>query len=519
MKDFIAGVIVAIIAIPLSIALGIASGVSPEKGLYTAIIGGFIVAIFGGSRVQIAGPTGAFVVIVYGIIDKYGMDGLIIATVMAGIILVIMGFLKLGSLIKYIPSSITSGFTNGIAIVILSTQVKDLLGLSIKSVPAEFIAKWEVYIKNMNTINWQSVLISAVTVGIILLWPKINKKIPGTIVGLIVATGITMIFGLNVPTIGSQFGNLSASLPTLSIPSISFNVVKELIIPAFTIAILAGVESLLSAVVADNMIDDKHDSNMELVGQGLANIGSAMFGGIPVTGAIARTAANVKNDGRTPVSAIVHSIGVLIIMLILMPYVKLLPMASLGGILLLVAYNMGEWEIFKDGLKAPKSDVAVFLITFLLTVFCDLVVAILAGVVIASFLFMRNMAEITTVDEHSEVKKLTSDLDGVLIYEVKGPLFFAATNKLVDVIRELEESSQVFILKMKSVPFLDSTAYHAFESLKDNCEKKNIELLVVGLQEQPMELLTKYEYIDSIGENNVLSSLDEALERTKSLIA
>ncbi|WP_142415517.1 SulP family inorganic anion transporter [Hathewaya massiliensis] len=527
LKDFISGIIVAIIALPLSIALGIASGVSPEKGLYTAIIGGFIVSLLGGSRVQIGGPTGAFVVIVYGIIQKYGIDGLTVATIMAGIFLIIMGFLKLGSLIKYIPSSITTGFTSGIAIVIFSTQIKDFLGLQMKSVPSEFINKWIAYFNSIHSINLQSLFIAFLTLGIIVLWPKINKKIPGTFIAIVISTVVTMIFSLNINTIGSQFGELSSSLPKLIMPKVNLTMINELMLPALTIAILAGVESLLSAVVADGMIGGKHRSNMELIGEGAANVFSGIFGGIPVTGAIARTAANVKNGGRTPVAGIVHSLTLLIIMLLFMPYVKLVPMSSLAAVLVMVSYNMGEWEAFKDIFKAPKSDAIVFIVTFFLTVFLDLVVAIGVGVVLSSFLFMKKMAEITKVEcvlddlEDNDVNDLIDSIKipkDISVYEISGPFFFGAANKFVSAIREMGTPPKILIIKMSKVPFMDATAYHSFEMLYDICKKNKTKLIMLELQEQPMEMLKKYGFVEIIGESSFCNNIDEAIERANILV-
>ena len=525
-KDFISGIIVAIIAIPLSIALAIASGVSPEKGLYTAIIGGFVVALFGGSRVQIAGPTGAFVVIVYGIIEKYGIQGLIISTIMAGIFLIIMGLLKFGSLLKYIPSAITTGFTSGIAIVILSTQVKDFFGLNIKNVPSDFAGKWIAYIQNIKTLNVNSLIISVITLLIIIFWPKVNKRIPGTFVAIIVAVIINMVLKLNVTTIGSEFGNLSSAFPKPIFPKVSLSTIENLMLPALTIAILGSVESLLSAVVADGMIGGKHRSNMELIAQGLANIFSGIFGGIPVTGAIARTAANIKNGGRTPMAGIIHSLGVLFIMMIFMPYVKLVPMASLAAVLVMVSYNMGEWEAFKKIFKAPKSDAIVFLVTFFLTMFLDLVVAIGVGVVLSSFLFMRKMAEISEVkyllddSEDEDVMELVDNVvtpEDISIYEITGPFFFGAANKFVNAIREMGIPSKILIIKMSKVPFMDSTAYHSFEMLYDICEKHNTRLIILEIQEQPMNVLKKYGYTDIIGEENFCSSINEAIEKANDL--
>lgn len=523
LKDLSSGIIVAIIALPLSIALAIASGVSPEKGLYTAIIGGFIVSFLGGSKVQIGGPTGAFVIIVYGIIEKYGLDGLIISTIMAGLFLTIMGFLKLGSLIRFIPASITSGFTSGIAVVIFSTQIKDFLGLSIKSVPSEFIHKWGAYFKNLNTFNPQSLLISLLTLGCIIFWPKINKKIPSAFLAIILTTVITLTFNLDTPTIGSVFGNLSSSLPSLSIPSVNLSTILSLVFPALTIAILAAVESLLSAVVADNMIDGRHRSNMELVAQGFANIFSGLFGGIPVTGAIARTAANIKNGGRTPVAGMVHSVILLLIMFLFMPYVKLIPMASLAAILVMVSYNMGECDAFKNLLKAPKSDSLIFIVTFLLTVFFDLVFAIGVGVVLSSLLFMRKMAEFTSVKsiiddidsvDLLEIKNTLKYPEDVAMYEINGPFFFGATDKFISAIRDISSMPKILIIKMDKVPIMDSTAYHSFEMLLDICNKENTKLLLLNVQPQPLNTLKKYGFVDKIGNKNVCVSLNDVINQS-----
>lgn len=527
-KDFIAGIIVAIIALPLAIALAIASGVSPEKGLYTAIIGGFIVSLLGGSRVQIGGPTGAFVVIVYGIIQKHGIDGLILATIMAGVFLVIMGLLKFGSLIKYIPSSITSGFTSGIAIVILSTQVKDFFGLQMKTVPSQFADKLIAYFNNFHTINFQSLFIAVLALLIIVLWPKISKKIPGTLIAIIIVTLVTMIFKLNVTTIGSQFGEISSALPKFRLPNFNLQMVNELIPSALTIAILCSVESLLSAVVADGMIGGNHRSNTELVAQGVANIFSGAFGGIPVTGAIARTAANVKNGGRTPVAGIVHSLALLIIMLVFMPYVKLVPMGALAAVLVVVSYNMGDWETFKILRKAPKSDALVFVVTFILTIFLDLVVAIGVGIVLASFLFMRKMANITEVndilddDENKDANEFIENVEmpeHISMYEISGPFFFAAANKFVSAVQEMGVPTKVLIVKMSKVPFMDSTAYHSFEMLHDICRKHHTKLIILKIQEQPLGMLQKFGFVEVLGEKNFCDTVDEAVLRANAVIA
>jgi SulP family sulfate permease len=526
-KDFVAGIIVAIIALPLSIALAIASGVSPEKGLYTAIVGGFIISFMGGSRVQIGGPTGAFVIIVFGIIEKYGIDGLIVSTILAGFFLIIMGLLKFGSMLKFIPYPITTGFTSGIAITIFSTQIKDFLGLTMKTIPSEFIPKWVAYFNNLHTLNLQSISIGILSLLIILFWPKINKKVPGTLIAIVITTVITLLFNLNIETIGSRFGNISNSLPCIVFPHASFSMIKELMLPALTIAILAGIESLLSAVVADGMIGGSHRSNMELVAQGVANICSGLVGGIPVTGAIARTAANVKNGGRTPIAGIVHSISLLIIFLLFMPYVKLIPMASLAAILIIVAYNMGEWEAFRRIFKAPKSDALVLLVTFSLTIFFDLVIAIAIGLILASFLFMRRMADVTdvryVVDEHEDKDQIElidsiKTPEHVSLYEINGPFFFGAADKFVNVIREIGIPTKILIVKMSNVPAIDATGYHALDMLYDMCKKHHTELIMLNLQEQPFQALEKYGFIDILGKENICSNVEEAIVRANTLL-
>ncbi len=526
-KDLVAGIIVAIIALPLAIALAIASGVSPEKGIYTAIVGGFIVSLLGGSKVQIGGPTGAFVVIVFGIIEKFGIDGLIISTIMAGVFLIIMGFLKFGGMLKFIPYPITTGFTSGIAITIFSTQIKDFFGLTMKTVPSEFIPKWLAYFSSFGTLNFQSVLIGALSLIIIIFWPKINKKIPGTLIAIILTTVITLIFNLNIETIGSRFGSISSALPSISIPHTSFAMIKELMLPAITIAILGSIESLLSAVVADGMIGGSHRSNMELVAQGIANICSGLVGGIPVTGAIARTAANVKNGGRTPIAGIVHSLSLLIILLLCMPYVKLIPMSSLAAILIVVSYNMGEWEAFERIFKAPKSDALVLLVTFSLTIFFDLVIAIGIGLMLASLLFMKRMADVSDVryilDEHEDEDQIElidsiKTPENVSLYEINGPFFFGAADKFVHAIREIGIPTKILIVKMSNVPAMDATGFHALEMLYDICTKHHTTLIILNLQSQPTTVLAKYGFIDDLGVENICSNIDEAIERANVLL-
>ncbi len=520
MKDIMAGIIVAIIALPLSIALGISSGVSPEKGLITAIIAGFIISLLGGSRVQIGGPTGAFVVLVYTIVQAYGINGLIIATLMAGIILVIMGVLKLGTMIKFVPNTITVGFTSGIAITLLSTQIKDFLGLTIDKVPAEFIPKWQSYFANMSSFNFTAFLVGAVAILIMVYWPKVNKTIPGSVIALVITTLVVQVFNLPVETIGSRFAHISSAIPTPSLPLLDFETIKLMFKPAFTIAILAAIESLLSAVVADGMIDDTHDSNMELIAQGVANIGSALFGGIPATGAIARTAANVKNGGRSPISGMVHAITLFLIMVLFMPLAKMIPMTTLASVLIVVSYNMGEWATFKRLLKAPKSDVATLLITFVLTIVFDLVVAIEIGMVVAMFLWIKKLSETTDIVKvegektytRSDGKVITMDNDKILVYEVNGPFFFGVVQDFIKIVNEIETSAEVLILDMRHTQALDASAVSALVKLHRHCKKHKIKFMLVNLQSQPAKVLTKMKYIKKLGENSVFKTKAEGIK-------
>ncbi|QGU96802.1 sulfate permease [Clostridium bovifaecis] len=519
-KDVTSGIIVAIIALPLSIALAIASGVSPEKGLHTAIIAGFIISFLGGSRVQIGGPTGAFMVIVFGIISKYGIDGLIVSTIMAGIMMILMGIFRFGKMIKFIPYPITTGFTSGIALTIFSTQIKDFFGLAIDNIPSEFISKWGAYFTNFGSINWTSTILGVASLLIIVFWPKINKTIPGSLIALIVITSISYFLKLDVETIGSKYGEISSALPKPHIPNLSLQNIRELVPPAFTIAILGSIESLLSAVVADGMIGGKHRSNTELIAQGLANIASGVFGGIPATGAIARTAANIKNGGRTPVAGMIHSVTLLLIMLIFMPFAKLIPLTTLAAILMVVAYNMSEWREFKNLLGAPKSDILVLISTFTLTVVIDLVVAIEVGIVLASLLFMKRMADITNIknlmddnDEEEDEENIISNISkDTLVYEINGPFFFGAADKFKEVLNEVQGNAKVLIIQMAKVPAMDATAFHALETLYKNCRSHKMKLMLSGVQEQPYSVMEKYGFIDRIGKENICESLNEALE-------
>ncbi len=526
-KDIISGIIVAIIALPLSIALAIASGVSPEQGLYTAIIAGFFISFFGGSRVQIGGPTAAFVVIIYGIVTEYGTGGLIVATILAGIILVIMGICHFGSLIKYIPYTITTGFTCGIAVTLFVGQLKDFFGLSIASVPSEFLDKVIAYITNIGTINWLATGIGLVAIVIMLVWPKVTDKIPGSLIAIIITTAIVYFADLPVNTIGSVYGELSSSFPSFTVPAFSFKLIQEMLSPAFTIAILAGIESLLSAVVSDGMIGDTHKSNAELIGQGLGNIFSGLFGGIPATGAIARTAANVRNGGRTPIAGIVHCITLTIILLALMPLAALIPMTTLAAVLLIVAANMADWTSFFRLCKtAPKSDVIVLVATFLLTVFFDLVVAIEVGVVLAALLFMKRMAETADVKSWKyteepdvtpgEVEKLRVLDRSIRVFEISGPLFFAAADQLLSI--DSKSYTKVVVIRMRSVPAIDASAMKSLRELADRAKRKNITLLFSHVNEQPMSVMKKDGFIDYVGADHFLPNIVAALDYAENLI-
>lgn len=526
-KDIISGIIVAIIALPLSIALAIASGVSPEQGLYTAIIAGFFISFFGGSRVQIGGPTAAFVVIIYGIVTTYGTDGLIVATIMAGIFLCLMGIFHFGSLIKYIPYTITTGFTCGIAVTLFVGQIKDFLGLQMESVPSEFADKIAAYAKNISTINVTALLIGLLAVLILGFWSKFTDKIPGSLIAIIVTTAIVYFAKLPVNTIGSVYGELSSSFPIFQVPSISFKLIQELLSPAFTIAILAGIESLLSAVVSDGMIGDTHKSNAELIGQGLGNIFSGLFGGIPATGAIARTAANVRNGGRTPIAGITHCITLTIILLVLMPLAALIPMTTLAAVLLVVAWNMADWESFFHLCKtAPKSDVIVLVATFLLTVFFDLVVAIEVGVVLASMLFMKRMAETADVKAWKytdapditpgEAEKLRDIPHSIRVFEICGPLFFAAADEILRI--QSEKSTKVIVIRMRSVPAIDASAMRSLRQLAARAKKKKITLVFSHVNEQPMSVMKKDGFIEHIGVENFQPNIVEALDYAEALV-
>lgn len=526
-KDVISGIIVAIIALPLSIALAIASGVTPECGLYTAIIAGFFISLLGGSRVQIGGPTAAFVVIIYGIVEQFGLDGLIVATILAGIFLIIMGICRFGSLIKYIPYTITTGFTCGIGVSLLVGQLKDFLGLSIKSVPSEFIEKIGAYIKNISTIDVTTVLIGVLSLAILILFPLITDKIPSSLVAIIVTTLVVKFAGLHVNTIGSVYGELSSSLPLPHIPSVTFEMLQCLISPAFTIALLAGIESLLSCVVSDGMIGDKHNSNAELIGQGVGNIFSGLFGGIPATGAIARTAANVKNGGRTPIAGMVHSVTLLVILLVLMPTAALIPMTTLAAVLIVVAWNMCDWSTFFRLVRtAPKSDIIVLVGTFLLTVIFDLVVAIEVGIVVSALLFMKRMSEVSDIKSwkyieepdvaDGEAEKLMSVSKEIRVFEIVGPMFFAAAEQLARI--DSKRYTKVVVIRMRSVTAVDASAMHSLHGLADRAEKKGIKLVFSHVNEQPLSVMKKDGFYERIGAENFKSDIVEALNYAEELL-
>ncbi len=528
-RDLMAGLIVGLVALPLAIAFAIASGVSPEKGLYTAIIAGFIISALGGSRVQIGGPTGAFIVIVYGIVQTYGIAGLIAATFMGGIILIIMGMARLGSVIKFIPYPLIIGFTSGIALIIFSSEIKDLLGLKMGAVPADFLEKWKTYIRYFPTANIYATIIGVTTIVIIQLWPRITHKIPGSLIALLVTTAVVQVLHLPVESIGSRFGDIPSSLPHPAFPQLDFTTIKLLIKPAFTIALLGSIESLLSAVVADGMIGGNHKSNMELVAQGTANIFSAIFGGIPATGAIARTATNVKNGGRTPVAGMIHAITLLLIMLFFGKMASLLPMATLAGILIVVAYNMSEWENFTSVLKGPGSDAAILIVTFLLTVLIDLTIAIEIGMVLASFLFMRKMikfSEVNILTGHIGKERINDELlkdftipKNVEVFEISGPLFFGAAYKFKDAIKGIEKHPKILIIRMGNVPIIDATGIRTIKEVNKESKQRGTQVILSEVNnDQILEELKNARLLFSIGKANITPTFKAALERSAVLL-
>jgi len=548
MADLMAGVIVGIVALPLAIAFGIASGVSPEKGIITAIVAGLFIAAFGGSKVQIGGPTGAFIVIVYGIIQQYGMQGLTIATLMAGVFLILLGVLRLGTIIKYIPYPIVVGFTSGIAVTIFTTQIKDLLGMQMDKVPSDFVEKWIAYIQHIADIDAWSAVMGLVSVALIGAWPMLSKKlstvnarlsfikkIPGSLVAIIVITLVALLLKMyagvdSIETIGDRF-SINSQLPEATVPALTWETIKQLAGPAMTIAILGAIESLLSATVADGVIGDHHNSNTELIGQGLANIASPLFGGIPATGAIARTMTNINNGGRTPIAGIIHAVVLLIIFLFLMPLAQYIPMACLAGVLVIVAYGMSGWRSFLAMMRNPKSDVTVLLLTFFLTIIFDLTIAIEVGLICACLLFMRRMAETTDVHAVLDEIDLNEDADmekgnlehltipnDVEVYEINGPYFFGAGNRFEDIMARYGGRPKVRIIRMRKVPFIDSTGLHNLENLCLMSQKEGITIVLSGVNPKVEEVLKRNNFSDLLGEANICNHIDLALARAKEIV-
>ena len=535
MSDLMAGIIVGIVALPLAIAFGIASGVTPEKGIITATVAGLVISLFGGSKVQIGGPTGAFIIIIYGIIQKYGFEGLTIATLMAGFFLVLFGLLRLGTIIKYIPYPIVVGFTSGIAVTIFTTQIKDLFGLTLPSNPSDFIEKWGVYLQNFNTIDPWCALIGVASVVVIAVTPRFSKKIPGSLIAIILMTIVALLLKnfagvLSIETIGDRF-SISNELPAAQVPDMNWETIKSLVSPAITIAILGAIESLLSATVADGVIGDHHDSNTELVAQGLANIASPLFGGIPATGAIARTMTNINNGGKTPVAGIIHAVVLLLIFLFLMPLAKYIPMACLAGVLVVVSYGMCGWRSFLELMKNPKSDVTVLLITFFLTIIFDLTIAIEVGLIIACLLFMKRMSETTDVkaiteeiDLNQDAEFSTGNLDhliipqGVEVYEINGPYFFGAGNKFEEIMASFGDRPKVRIIRMRKVPFVDSTGIHNLTNLCEMSKKEGIQIVLSGVREKVNGQLEHAGFYHLIGEENICSHINLALKRANEII-
>jgi SulP family sulfate permease len=536
MADLMAGIIVGIVALPLAIAFGIASGVSPEKGIITAIVAGFMISAFGGSKVQIGGPTGAFIIIVYGIIQQYGMQGLTIATLMAGVFLILLGVLRLGTIIKYIPYPIVVGFTSGIAVTIFTTQIKDLLGMTMDENPADFIEKWIAYGRNIGNIDLLSALMGLLSICIITLMPRLSKKIPGSLIAIIVVTIVALLLKnyagvTSIETIGDRF-RISSQLPGATVPELTWDTIKGLAGPAMTIAILGAIESLLSATVADGVIGDHHNSNTELIGQGLANIVSPIFGGIPATGAIARTMTNINNGGRTPIAGIVHAVVLLLIFLFLMPLAQYIPMACLAGVLVVVSYGMSGWRSFLAMLKNPKSDVTVLVLTFLLTIIFDLTIAIEVGIICACLLFMRRMSETSDVRAIYDEIDLNEDADmeagnlehltipeHVEVYEINGPYFFGAGNRAEEMMTRFGKHPKVRIIRMRKVPFIDSTGLHNLENLCLMSQKENIQIVLSGVNEKVEAVLMKNGFEKLLGRENICNHIDLALARAREIVA
>ena len=533
MSDLMAGIIVGIVALPLAIAFGIASGVTPEKGIITAIVAGFIISLLGGSKVQIGGPTGAFIIIIYGIIQQYGIEGLTIATLMAGAFLILFGVLRLGTIIQYIPYPIVVGFTSGIAVTIFTTQIKDLFGLTIAEVPSDFIEKWACYAANFGTADWWSAAVGIVSIVLIAAMPRISKKIPGSLVAIIIMTVAALLLKnyagvTTIETIGDRF-SVSNAIPDAHMPEMTWETIKSLVAPALTIAVLGAIESLLSATVADGVTGDHHNSNTELIAQGVANLASPLFGGIPATGAIARTMTNINNGGKTPIAGIIHSVVLLLIFLFFMPLAKYIPMACLAGVLVVVSYGMCGWRSFLALMKNPKSDVTVLLITFLLTIIFDLTVAIEVGLIIACLLFMKRMAETTDVkvvmNEISEESDLSSgNLEhltipkGVEVYEINGPYFFGAGNRFEEIMASFGDRPKVRIIRMRKVPFVDSTGIHNLTNLCLMSKKEGIHVVLSGVSEKVHSQLEKARFYDLLGQDNICSHIDIALRRAKEIV-
>ncbi|HEX6668904.1 MAG TPA: sulfate permease [Gemmatimonadales bacterium] len=527
--DAVAGVIVGVVALPLAIAFAIASGVTPDRGLYTAVIAGFLVSALGGSRVQIGGPTGAFVVIVYGIVQRYGVDGLLAATLMAGVILLILGLAKLGGAIKFIPFPVVTGFTAAIGVLIAIQQLRDALGLRMDAPPAELVERLAAYAEHAGTVNPYAVGITAFTLLILFGWPRISRRIPSPLVALLAGTAAAQLLDLPVETIGGRFGHIPSSLPSPVLPSVSFTELRELVGPAFAIATLGAIESLLSAVVADGMIGGRHRSNMELVAQGVANIVSPLFGGMPATGAIARTATNIKSGGRTPVAGMVHALTLLLITLFFGRWAELIPLAVLAGIVLVVAYHLSEWRVFVHELHAPKSDALVMVTTFLLTLLVDLTVGIGVGMVLAAFLFMKRMSEVTNISivrrEFEEAGEAGQDDQGAIyrrqippgveVYEINGPFFFGAAEKFKQTLGEVSQKPRVLVIRMRHVPAIDSTAMHALKDLVRRTRKQGTHVLLSDVHSQPLIALGRSGLLDEIGEENLFGNVDEALEAAR----
>jgi SulP family sulfate permease len=524
-RDALAGIIVGIVAIPLALAFAIASGVKPEQGLITAIFAGFLISFFSGSRVQIGGPTGAFIILIFGIVQKYGYDGLALATIMAGVLLVLMGAMRLGDIIKYIPYPVTVGFTSGIALVIFTTQIPDFFGLKLGQLPGEFVDKWGAYAHGITTINFFAVALAILTIAIIQIWPRITRRIPGTIIAIFITTILAQWLKLPVETIAGRFGTVSNAIPWPKLPYINFLMFKDLIQPAFTIALLAGIESLLSAVVADGMLGTRHRSNMELIGQGIANIISPLFSGLPATGAIARTAINIKNGGRTPIAGLIHALTVLVIYLFCARWVGLIPMACLAGILVGVAYQMSEWRHFQRLLRSPTSDVLVLLLTFGLTVFVDLTVAIEVGVVMAAFLFMHRMASITNIqwidDENCVDRPHEYDgvPEGIEIFEINGPFFFGAADKFRDTLGSIKKMPKVLILRMSAVPSIDATALISLERLILSAGREGTNVILAGVNKRVFKVMFKAGSLERIGPDRIFSDVPLALAQAMIFIS